>query len=155
LPRQKRVIASSQEVRCNAALPIKVQRKGQYAVFTLGRAPRCQRHNRLDASLRIGRGKDSPSTEAVPNQTNPLVVDINVEPETVACQHLIHKKPHIRHATPDHPVDDKRPMFCSLRPARELRSDQFGMVECADHIAVTCDMRPEERRLSASSSASV
>jgi len=25
LPRQKRVIASSQEVRCNAALPIKVQ----------------------------------------------------------------------------------------------------------------------------------
>jgi len=110
-------------------------------VFTLGRAPRCQRHNRLDASLRIGRGKDSPSTEAVPNQTNPLVVDINVEPETVAGQHLIHKKPHIRHATPDHPVDDKRPMFCSLRPACELRGDQFGMVECADHIAVTGDMR--------------
>src|SRR5260221_5679243 len=146
----------SKEECDTAARQIKFKRTGQYPALARGRAGRRKPQNRRDARLRIGRGKHSPSAEAVPNQTNPLVVDINADPETVASQHLIEKKPHIRHAILDHRLHANSRLFCSLlRPAREFRGDQFGMVECADHIAVTSDMRTEERRLSATVSAAV
>jgi hypothetical protein len=91
----------------------------------------------------------------VPDHTDPLAVDIEAGPSMVAGQHLIQKKPHIRHTTLDLRVDDKQSLFCSLRPAREFPGDQFRMVECANHIAVTGDMRTQEGRLSGITSAIV